>query len=78
MQDKILKQHMDDDKAFQDKIGRVLFGDADTQEIGMKQQVEEIYTILVQIKGITNFFGGVKWILGFLVVAAAAVLVFKK
>jgi len=55
----------------------VLFGDAVTNEMGMKQKVDEMYDMLIQSKGLIRIFGGIKGILGFLIVLGASVAVVK-
>ena len=40
-----------------DKIEEVLFGDREIGEIGMKQKVDEIHGLLIQLKGLKGFFG---------------------
>lgn len=46
---------------------QVIFGDKDTGLIGMKEKVDEIHTILLQVKNVSKFFGGIgdalKWLL---------------
>lgn len=46
---------------------RILFGDKNTEEKGMKEKVDEMYSILTQANGVTNFFGRLGGGLGFLI-----------
>lgn len=58
-------------------LQHVIFGNDETEEIGMKQKVDEIHTMLVQAKGLGKFFGGIKGTLGFLLVVGAVVTLIK-
>lgn len=56
----IVAEHLKSDEIFQDKINRVLFGDKTTDDIGMKEKVDDIHKMLVQVNGVGNFL---KWII---------------
>jgi len=58
-------------------IKMLLFGNPKNKEKGMKEKVDEIHTILTQSKGVIAFFGGVKGILGFIVIIGAAMTLIK-
>ena len=45
-------------------LQHVIFGNDSTDEIGMKQKVDEIHTIITQLKGL-------KWILGGIILVSA-------
>jgi hypothetical protein len=60
-----------------DMLMRVIMGDQETGEVGMKEKVDGIYDILVQVKGVGNFFGGIGTGLKWLLVIAAVVGVVK-
>ena len=49
---------------------RVIFGDKELGELGMKEKIDEVHSILTQIKGVSGFFTGVgTWLKWFLVIA---------
>lgn len=54
---KAFQAHVEEDKAEFATLRRVLFGDAKTDEIGMKEKVDEMHKILTQAKGIPWFLG---------------------
>lgn len=75
-----IKNHLDGFPARQREIHDMrilLLGNPSTGEVGMKQKLDEIHNILTQSKGVIAFFGGVRGIIGFIVVFAAAVTVLK-
>jgi len=59
------------------EMREVIFGNKQTGEKGMKEKLDTIYEILVQARGVGNFFGGIKGILGLLIVMGAAVTIIK-
>ncbi len=64
---KKLDQHIKDssyrldngDRNFE-KLNRVLFGDKDSQEIGMKDKVDEIHKLVTKVDGVGGFL---KWLI---------------
>lgn len=52
-----LKREIDEIRDDVNTLKRVVFGDSESKEEGMKQKVDEIHTILVQAKGIKGLFG---------------------
>ena len=58
-------------------IKMLLFGNPATKEPGMKQKVDDIHDILTKSKGVIAFFGGVKGVLGFILIVGAAVTLIK-
>lgn len=69
--------HIDEDRKFQTKMERVLFGESDTQEMGMKEKVDTMYDILTGYKSVKGFFGGTRSVFTFLIVLGAVVALFK-
>jgi len=55
----------------------LMFGNPATGELGMKKKVDDIHDILMQSRGVISFFGGVKGILGFVIVLGAALALIK-
>lgn len=58
------------DSAYRDEhelMMRVIFGDKDHGEMGMKEKIDEVHEILTQIKGVSGFFSSLgawlKWLL---------------
>ena len=51
-------------------LQHVIFGSDETQEIGMKQKVDEIHQIVTQLKGL-------KWIGGALILLSASIVALK-
>lgn len=41
-------------------LERAVFGDKDLNEMGMKEKVDEMHRMLVQAKGVTGFFTGLR------------------
>ena len=72
----ILPHIANEDKAI-DLYGRVLFGDKATGEIGMKKKVDEMHEILVGVRNVSNFLGGIKGVLGWLILFGAVIALFK-
>lgn len=58
-------------------IKKVLFGNPVTQEPGMVEMVNDIHNILTQARGVGNFFGGVKGMLGLMISLGAAIVLLK-
>lgn len=58
-------------------LEEVIFGNSKTGEKGMKQKVDEIHDIITQSKGVISFFGGLKGILGFIIVLGAVITIVK-
>jgi hypothetical protein len=56
----IVAEHMKADELNQQKINRVLFGDTSTGDVGMKEKVDDIHQMLIQVNGVGNFL---KWII---------------
>lgn len=73
--DKEWLDHLKRDEEFENKISRILFGE--NEEIGMKQKVDEMHSLLVQAQNVKGFFSSVgsfgKWIIAI----AAMILVIK-
>ena len=57
------------------RLERVIFGDED--ELGMKKKVDAIYDILTQARGVSNFFGGVRGTLLFLIAIGGVIAMLK-
>ena len=57
------------------RLERVIFGDDD--EMGMKKKVDAIYDILTQARGVSNFFGGVRGTLLFLIAVGGVIAMLK-
>ena len=56
---------------------RVIFGDKELGEIGMKNKVDDMHDILVSIKNVSIFFSGVGSILKWLIIIAAVIGIIK-
>lgn len=56
---------------------RVIFGDKDLKELGMKDKVDAMYDILIQIKGVSGFFGGIGGWLKWLIIIAGVIGIIK-
>lgn len=67
-------------KAYQEEhelMMRVLFGDKELGEMGMKEQVDAIYAVLMQIKSVNGFFSGIGTFIKYLLVVAGFIVVIK-
>jgi len=60
-----------------ENLMKVIFGDQETGLIGMKDKVDEIHDILISIKSVSKFFGGIGTTLKWLLVIAGVVGVIK-
>jgi hypothetical protein len=58
-------------------LNRVIFGDEATGDKGMKEKVDDIHSLLVQAKNIGGFFGGIKSLIGWMLVVGAFILALK-
>jgi hypothetical protein len=56
---------------------KVIFGDEETGVIGMRTKVDEIHDILVSIKSVSKFVGGIGTTLKWLLVIAGVIGVIK-
>mgnify|MGYP003461668275 CR=1 FL=1 len=56
---------------------RIIFGDKDSGEIGMKAKVDEMHSILLATQNVSGFFGGVKGTLGWLLLIGAVIALLK-
>ena len=56
---------------------RIIFGDKDSGEIGMKAKVDEMHSILLATQNVSGFFGGVKGTLGWLLLIGAGIALLK-
>ena len=71
------KEHLRDNAEFQSKIGRVLFGDEDMDEKGMKAKVDEMHGLLIQAKTVGGFFGSVGGVSRWALTIVGVVALFK-
>jgi predicted Zn-dependent protease with MMP-like domain len=73
--EKLMEDHIETDKEFQDKINRVIYGE-DINDKGMKHKVDDIHNILTSVRSVRGFFEGVgtslRW---FLVIGAVISLI---
>lgn len=74
--EKTVADHIKVDEEFQEKINRVLFGD-DVNEKGMKDKVDEMHSILMQVQNVGGFFSGIKGVLGWLLILGAFIALIK-
>lgn len=58
-------------------LQHVVFGNEESHEKGMKEKVDEIHDMLIQAKGLSKFFGGVRGTLGLLLVVGAVITLIK-
>ncbi len=72
----MFEDHLLEDKKFQDKINRVLFGE-DVNDKGMKDKVDEMHAILISAKNVTGFFGSLKNIFAWILVLGALIALFR-
>lgn len=75
-----MREHLDNYPQRQQELHEIralLFGNPHTGEMGMKEKLDEIHNILTQSKGVIAFFGGVRGILGFVIVLGAVITVVK-
>lgn len=59
------------------EIKKVLHGNTETGDIGMVRKVNDMYDIITQAKGVGNFFGGMRGVLGLMITMGAAIVVLK-
>ncbi len=60
-----------------DRLMSVIFGNEETGDIGMKEKVDEIHQLLIQAKNVGGFFGGVKSLMGWMLVLGLFVALAK-
>lgn len=58
-------------------LNRVIFGDTETGEIGMKQKLDEVHHLLVQARNVGGFFGGLGGGLKWLLIIGAVIALIK-
>lgn len=75
---------MDEHRHTDDKImelllthNRVIFGDEQTGDLGMKQKIDEIYKLLTQARNVGGFFNGIGGTLKWILTIAAIIVVAK-
>lgn len=59
------------------EIKKVLHGNPETGDIGMVRKVNDMYDIITQAKGVGNFFGGMRGILGLMITIGAVIVMLK-
>lgn len=59
------------------EIKKVLHGNPETGDIGMVRKVNDMYDIITQAKGVGNFFGGMRGVLGLMISLGAAIVLLK-
>lgn len=58
-------------------IKKVLHGNPETGDIGMVKKVNDMYDIITQAKGVGNFFGGMRGLLGLMITVGAVIVMLK-
>lgn len=56
---------------------KVIFGNEQTGEMGMKAKIDEVHELLIQAKAVGGLFSGVKSMAGWLLVIGAVVALAK-
>lgn len=56
---------------------KVIFGDEETGLMGMKAKVDEIHDILISVRSVNKFFGGVGTTFKWLIILGAVIGVIK-
>jgi hypothetical protein len=54
---KKIEDHIKHEEKERQILWTAVFGDKETQTVGMKEKVDEIHSILTQVKGIKSFLG---------------------
>jgi len=60
-----------------DLLNRVIFGDEETGDVGMKQKIDDVHDILIKARSVGGFFGGLGGTLKWLLIVAAVIVVLK-
>lgn len=59
------------------KMNKVMYGDKEAGEMGMKEKVDEMHKLLVQAQNVGGFFTGIKSLVGWLLVIGAFIALMK-
>ena len=75
--DKKISLHIEENKKDFSLINKVIFGDKEVGTVGMKDKVDEMHEILMNIKGSGKVINGVGSMIKYLMIVALVVAFFK-